>query len=564
MRRGGIAVILLVWAAAFQVGLSAQVPGNVWSWGDNQYGQLGNGTTTSSNVPIETSGAGQTIAVAAGGLHSLALQSDGTVLAWGNNDNGQLGDGTNTDRSLPVQVIGLTGITAVAGADENFSLALRNDGTVWAWGENSYGQLGNGSSGNGADRNVPVQVTGLTGAIAIAADYRHSLAVRNDGTVWAWGSNDSGQLGDGTHTDRATPVQVSGLAGVVAVAAGKYYCLALRNDGTVWAWGNNGYGQLGDGTTTNRDTPVQVSGLSGVVAVAAGLYHSLALTSEGTVWAWGDNTYGNLGIGTSGYSTSTDVAVAVSLPQGAVFHSIAGGGWHSLAIQDDGTLWIWGLNSFGQLGDGTTTDSSLPEQFQATGVISAIAGGRYHSLAVLSLSSCPAIALSPASLPDGAPGSGYQQTISASGGTGPYSYAVTSGVLPPGLSLSAGGVLSGTPSADGTYPFTVTATDASGCTGSMGYSVAITSTNVVPPAVTAGMKLGSPFRIVFQGSNLQNGIVVYINYSTVPWYPMVWKGTSKIVLKGGASLKAAVPKGVVTLFTFVNPDGGVLSGTWYW
>ena len=375
MRRSAIAVVLLVCAVAFQVGLSAQAEG--WSWGANSNGQLGNGTTANSNTPVEISGAGEMIALAGGGSHSLALHSDGTIWAWGYGHYGQLGNGTVTEISLvPVQALGLTVATAVAAGDGH-SLGLKNDGTVWAWGYNFYGQLGNGASGNGTNNSVPVLVTGLTGVTAIAAGFDQCLAVKSDGTVWSWGHNNYGQLGDGTHTDRAVPVQVSGLTGVLTVAGGKFHSLALKDDGTVWAWGWNSYGQLGDGTNTSSNAPVQVSGLSGIVGIAAGLYHSLALKAGGTVWAWGDNTYGQLGTGTTTWS---NMAVQAFFSPGTVIRSIAGGGWHSLAIQDSGTLWAWGLNSFGQLGNGTNDNSSVPVQIPSPSGVLAVAGGTYHSL----------------------------------------------------------------------------------------------------------------------------------------------------------------------------------------
>jgi len=189
------------------------------------------------------------------------------------------------------------------------SLALRADGTVWAWGWNDQGQLGDGTD---TDRHTPVRVRGLTDVVAVAAGRAHSLALRADGTVWAWGSNEDGELGDGTDTDRHTPVKVPGLSDVVAVAARDWHSLALRADGTVWAWGNNRFGQLGDGTDTDRHTPVKVPGLTDVVAVAAGEYHSLALRADGTVWAWGRNGYGQLGDGTT---THRHTPVKVQLPQ---------------------------------------------------------------------------------------------------------------------------------------------------------------------------------------------------------------------------------------------------------
>jgi len=230
--------------------------------------------------------------VGAGRDHSLALKSDGTVWAWGYNYNGELGDGTRTIRQTPVQVLNLTNVKAVAGG-YNHNLAIKNDGTVWAWGANHYGQLGDGTT---TDRNTPVQVSGLTGVIAVAGGADHSLALKGDGTVWAWGENDSGQLGDGTATDRLTPVQVTGLSGVVSIGAGSMHSVALRGDGTVWAWGENNWGQLGDGTSTiQKLTPVKVSCPTGIQSIAVGAAFSLALRGDGTVWAWGDNGGWQLG-----------------------------------------------------------------------------------------------------------------------------------------------------------------------------------------------------------------------------------------------------------------------------
>jgi len=234
--------------------------------------------------------------VSGGGYHTLALKNDGTVWAWGRNDNGQLGDGSNIDRNTPVQVSGLSGVTAVATSNAH-NLALKNDGTVWAWGWNGHSQLGDGTNLN---RNTPVAVSGLSGVVAVAVGGGHSLALKNDGTVWAWGWNDVGQIGDGTTTRRWTPVQVSDLSGIGALAAGTDHSLAFKQDGTVWAWGWNEYGQLGDGSIVNRVRPTQVGGLSGELTyLAGGIYNSMILKNDGTVWIWGANWYGEIGDGTT-------------------------------------------------------------------------------------------------------------------------------------------------------------------------------------------------------------------------------------------------------------------------
>jgi hypothetical protein len=190
-------------------------------------------------------------------------------------------------------VSGLQRVVRIA-AGRNLSLALRSDGTVWAWGLNNHGQLGDGTTTN---RRTPVQVSGLQGAVDIAGGRDHGLAVLSNGSVWAWGDNTHGQLGDGTTTNRTSPVRAGGLSDVETVTAGAYHSLALRSDGTVWAWGQNSQGQLGDGSFTRRTTPVRVQGLTGVTAIGAGRDHSLVTTSDGSTWAWGLNDFGQLGDG---------------------------------------------------------------------------------------------------------------------------------------------------------------------------------------------------------------------------------------------------------------------------
>jgi alpha-tubulin suppressor-like RCC1 family protein len=274
-------------------------------------------------------------------------------------------------------------------------VALKTDGTVWAWGLNDRGQLGNGTIGDGTNKNTPVQVSNLSGVKAIAAFGDFSLALKEDGTVWAWGRNTYGQLGDRTTTDRSKPVPVSGLSGVKAIAAGFNHGLALKTDGTVWAWGLNNRGQLGDGTTTMRNTPVQVknrplttnsrwskslqeSNLSGVKAIDAGLDHSLALMEDGTVRAWGSNGFGKLGDGTSG----TDRHTPVQVKNLSGVQAIAAGSVHSQALKTDGTVWAWGWDSEGQLGNETTTQSNIPVPVSGLSGVKAIAAGYYHGLAL--------------------------------------------------------------------------------------------------------------------------------------------------------------------------------------
>lgn len=185
-------------------------------------------------------------------------------------------------------------------AASNHSLALTSDGTAWAWGANQDGQIGDGSV---SDSATPLTVSGLSNVIAIASGGGHSLAVTSDGTVWSWGANASGQLGDGSNADSAVPQQIPDLHGITAVAAGDNHSLALDSDGKVWAWGENSSGQLGDGTTVNRNAPVAVESLGNVVAIAAGKVHSMALTQDGTVWSWGGNYNGQLGDGTVANTT---------------------------------------------------------------------------------------------------------------------------------------------------------------------------------------------------------------------------------------------------------------------
>ncbi|MHB8519544.1 MAG: RCC1 domain-containing protein [Limisphaerales bacterium] len=338
-------------AGAFHsLGLAPDRTVSTWGW--NRSGQLGDGTTSDRRYLAVLPGLSNLVAVAGGGAHSLALTVDGTVWAWGDDFAGQLGDGataTSTTNQPPVPILfqdnpvpvsGLDKVVAIA-AGYAHSLALKGDGSVWAWGDNQFGQLGDGTFDQ---RNRPVAIPGLSNVTAIAAGYFHSLALDANGTVWAWGKNDSGQVGDGATVDRNLPVPVSSLSPVKTVVAGTRHSLALAGDGSVWAWGDNANGQLGDGTSTNRYRPVAVIGLDGVVALAASTFN-LALRSDGSVWGWGDNGFDQLARG-----AKSDYNQPQRIPGLADVVSVAAGLDHSLALKADGAVWAWGNDDHDQLG----------------------------------------------------------------------------------------------------------------------------------------------------------------------------------------------------------------------
>ncbi len=338
--------------------------GGVKCWGYNEFGYLGNGTTTESRNPVDVSGlTGGVTAIAVGGFHGCALMQLGGVKCWGRNDGGQLGNGTITSSSIPVQVAGLTsGVTSIAaGADH--SCAVTKAGGVKCWGFNAFGDLGNGSTTGSL---TPVDVAGLSsGVTAIAAGGDHACAVTKAGGVKCWGWNAAGQLGNGSTTSSLTPVDVAGLtSGVTAIAAGDVHTCALLSAGGVRCWGLNSLGQLGTGSTTNSSTPVNVTGLTtGVTAIAAGrsghanyAFHTCALLTVGAVKCWGWNNSGQLGNGTT---TNSSVPVDVSgLGSGAT--AITLGTSHSCALLEGGGLVCWGNNTNGRLGDGTTIDRLTP------------------------------------------------------------------------------------------------------------------------------------------------------------------------------------------------------------
>jgi len=393
------AVSVLAVTAVLMAGLTAASPAGsaassgVTAWGYNGDGQLGIGMRSRSALPMAVKGLRSAATVAAGGYHSMALLKDGTVVAWGFNKYGQLGNATSgNETAVPRPVEMLSQVIAISAGTFS-SLALLANGTVMAWGEDLYGDLGDGST---ASSNVPVPVCAvgaappcsesrgnvLSGVTAVSAGSFHSLALLANGTVVAWGENNDGELGDGTATTTGVdvPVAVQDLKSVAAISAGGNHNLALLTDGTVKAWGLNNDGQLGIGRTIAYSAvAVPVRTLRNVRAVSAGAYHSAALLSDGTVRAWGLNNDGELGDGAMG--KDSDVARPVSDLSGVA--AISAGGYHSLALLSDGTVMAWGSNEWGALGIPTTEgkDSEIPVLVPGLGSVSAISAGAYHNLA---------------------------------------------------------------------------------------------------------------------------------------------------------------------------------------
>jgi len=354
--------------------VAVRTDGTVWSWGNTQYGRLGNGVNApgSTDLPVQVLGVDGSgflsgvKSIVAGCAHVIALLTNGNVVGWGRNNYGQVGDGTETDRTFPVTLTALTGKNIISisvgpseaggssitsGLGGNHSLALSADGKVYSWGNNSYGQLGR--SGN---RDIPTAISGLSSVTAIAAGSYNSLFLLGDGTVYGSGYNGYAQMANSTYYSWTNPLLVVGtLEGgltVTGIAAGTYHTLYLLSDGTVAAMGRDNRGQLGnDATLSSSSSLVTVAGLTGVTSIAAGGAHSLALLTDGTVYSWGYNPYGQLGNGTR---TDSPLPVAVSGLSGVL--QLAAGQGHSTAVLNDGTLVSWG----NILGNNSASRSVIP------------------------------------------------------------------------------------------------------------------------------------------------------------------------------------------------------------
>jgi alpha-tubulin suppressor-like RCC1 family protein len=344
--------------------LERYVGNQLWTWGYNFYGQLGTNNIVHRSSPVQTvSGGTNWKQVSCGIAHTAAIKTDGTLWLWGDNGNGRLGDNTTIDKSSPVQTVsgGTNWKQVSAGGD--FTAAIKTDGTLWLWGNNGNGRLGDNTI---TSKSSPVQTSSAgTNWKQVACGYSFTAAIKTDGTLWLWGDNSVGQLGDSTRTHRSIPLQtISGVWKQVSAISASDYIAAIKTDGTLWLWGLNTSGQLGDNTTVSKSSPVQtVAGGTNWKQVGCGWAHIAAIKTDGTLWTWGYNSNGQLGNNDSGIlSANLRSSPVQTIAGGTNWKQVAGGRYHTAAIKTDGTLWTWGFNSNGQLGINDIVHRSSPIQ----------------------------------------------------------------------------------------------------------------------------------------------------------------------------------------------------------
>ena len=342
---------------SFQAALALEL----WTWGYNNYGQLGQGNTTTYSSPVQVGALTDWLQISGGYNSAFAVKTDGTLWSWGYNNYGNLGDSSTTNRSSPVQIGSLTTWLQVAGG-YNSSLAIKTDNTLWGWGRNYKGELG---QGNTTVYSSPVQVGALTDWSGVASGGYLFVAVKTDGTLWSCGWNSSGQLGDNSTTDRSSPVQVGALTTWSKVETGRKMVVALKTDNTLWAWGEGNDGALGQENTTDYSSPVQVGALTDWTDQFAGggddnAPRAVTIKSDGTAWLWGAGNYGALG-----HNNTTAYSSPVQLGSLTTWSKITTTDRATYAIKTDGTLWSWGWNGYGGLGLNNLTNYSSPVQVGA-------------------------------------------------------------------------------------------------------------------------------------------------------------------------------------------------------
>ena len=330
--------------------------GNLFTWGNGSYGRLGDNTVTNKSTPVTTFAGGTNWKqVSSGGLHCAAIKTDGTLWTWGNGSFGRLGDNTVTSKSTPVTTFaGGTNWKQVSAGNIHCA-AIKTDGTLWTWGYGTLGRLGDNTV---TDKSTPVTTfAGGNNWKQVSAGSFHCAAIKTDGTLWTWGLGGDGQLGDNTITNKSTPVTTfAGGTNWKEVSSGYKHCAAIKTDGTLWTWGLGTYGALGDNTATNKSTPVTTFAGGTNWKQVSGSAHSVAIKTDGTLWTWGIGTSGQLGTNTI-TSKSTPVTTFAG---GTNWKKVSAGDRYCAAIKTDGTLWTWGLGGDGQLGDNTVTNKSTP------------------------------------------------------------------------------------------------------------------------------------------------------------------------------------------------------------
>lgn len=336
---------------------------SLYAWGQNAYGNLGTNDKTYKSSPTQI-GSLTTWATAANtrGQLFIATQTDGTLWTCGYNGYGELAQGNIVNRSSPTQVGALTNWLKVSGSS-NSGFAIKTGGTLWSWGNNDYGEIGQ-NTGAGARLSSPVQIGALSDWSLVANGHYSSFAIKTNGTLWAWGRNNFGQLGVNDGVNKSSPIQVGSGTTWLDVTSGQYFSGAVKTDGTLWTWGRNNVGQLGNDNSVTTSSPAQVGALTNWSRVSCGSQHALALKTDGTIWTWGGNVYGQLGLNDSTNYTNRSSPVQIgSLTTWSKVN--AGKNYYSLAIKTDGTLWSWGYNTYGQLGLGDVDARSSPVQVGA-------------------------------------------------------------------------------------------------------------------------------------------------------------------------------------------------------